>query len=102
VSDEQRHHLNDYAQRYRQAAAAGSWDSAKHAAILLRRYGCDTDAQYADALYAEGFARERLGDVRRAAACYDLADRLGHPKAARRLQESLRMAPDTQRDMIVP
>lgn len=89
MPSEVRHHLNDYRRQYRQAAAAGSWDSAKTAAILLRRYACDNDAQYAEALYAEGYARERLGDVRLAAACYDLADRLGHPKAQRRLEHLL-------------
>lgn len=85
MPSEVRHHLNDYRQQYRQAAAAGSWDSAKTAAILLRRYACDTDAQYAEALYAEGYARERLGDLRLAAACYQLAVVLtGHGKAHRR------------------
>jgi hypothetical protein len=86
MSSEQRHHLHDYARRYREAAAGDSWDLAKTAAILLRRYGCNTDADYAVALYAEGYARERLGDVRLATACYDLAVRLtGHPKAEHRL-----------------
>ena len=44
----------------------------------------DTDEQIADALYAEGYARERLGDVRLAAAYYQCAVlQTGRSKAAR-------------------
>jgi hypothetical protein len=87
VSGQRRHHLIDHRRRYREAAEAGAWEVAKLEAILLRRHRCDTDVQYANALYAEGYAHEKLGDLRLAEACYKLAVLLtGHLKAARRLQ----------------
>ncbi len=90
MPSEVRHHLNDYRARYRACAAAGAWDSAKTAAILLRRYHADTDEQVAEALYAEGYAREKLGDARLAAACYELAVLLtGHGKARQRWTTAL-------------
>jgi hypothetical protein len=86
VSSEARHHLNNYASRYRQAAAAGAWDVAKTAAIIMRSQQ-DTDIGLSECLYAEGYAREKLGYLRLAAACYGMAVWLtGHPKARRRLE----------------
>lgn len=86
MADERRAHLHDYARRYRTAARAGNWDGAKFQAILARRYA-NTDAETASALYGEGYARERLGDLRLAAACYEMAVRLAkHRKARVRLR----------------
>jgi hypothetical protein len=73
-------------ERYRAAAGAGAWDVAKFTAILLRRQ-LDRDEDLAECLYAEGYAREQLDDVRLAAACYEMAVRLtGHRKARVRLR----------------
>lgn len=80
------HNNSHFVKRYRAAARAGAWDVAKFQAILLRRQ-LDRDEDFAECLYAEGYAREQLGDIRLAAACYEMAVRLnGHRKARVRLQ----------------
>ena len=80
------HSASHFVERYRAAARAGAWDIAKLTAILLRRQ-LDKYEDLAECLYAEGYAREQLGDVRLAAACYEMAVRLnGNRKARARMQ----------------
>jgi hypothetical protein len=86
MSSERRlHRTGALVRRYREAARAGLWDIAKFHAIILRKRA-DTNEAIAACLYAEGYAREHLGDLRLAAACYEMAWSLtAHQKARRRL-----------------